>query len=180
MLARWYLLLGKFPVIFEYRPGPQHANADGMSRQCGQCQRPDCPVSAMDSPVPDAEPETEMVNQPFAASEMGESMDADLLPELSGETWVASALIEEFTAGSYVVLIAASRQDATLATVREWIHSESTPAWAECAGFFLRSCAVGAYKWAICPSTQMAGYGGVERRRWRDHNWWCPGVNDER
>ena len=38
-----------------------------MSRQCGQCQRPDCPV------------------------------DADLLPELSGETWVASALTEEFT-----------------------------------------------------------------------------------
>ena len=115
-------------------------NADGMSRQCGQCQRPDCPVSAMGSPFPDAEPETEMVDQPFAASEMGELMDADLLPELSGETWVASALIEEFTAvllpaGSNVDLIAASRQDVTLATVREWIQSESTPAWAECAGF---------------------------------------------
>ena len=27
-----------------YLPGSQHANADGMSRQCGQCQRPDCPV----------------------------------------------------------------------------------------------------------------------------------------
>ena len=94
MLARWYLLLGQFSVTFEYRPGAQHANADGMSRQCGQCQRPDCPVSAMDTPVPDAEPETEMVDQPFAVSEMGESMDADLLPELSGETWVASALME--------------------------------------------------------------------------------------
>ena len=71
---------------------------------------------------------------------MGESMDADLLPELSGETWVASVLIEEFTAdllpaGSNVDLIVASRQDATLATVREWIRSESTPAWAVCAGF---------------------------------------------
>ena len=44
MLARWYLLLGQFSVTFEYRPGAQHANADGMSRQCGQCQRPDCPV----------------------------------------------------------------------------------------------------------------------------------------
>ena len=69
-------------------------------------------------------------------------MDADLLPELSGETWVASALIEEFTvdlfqAGSNVDLIAASRQDATLATVQEWIQSESTPAWVECAGFSL-------------------------------------------
>ena len=85
MLARWYLLLVQFSVTFEYRPGAQHANADGMSRQCGQCQRPDCPVSAMDSPLPDAEPETEMVNQPLAASEMGESMDTDLLPELSGK-----------------------------------------------------------------------------------------------
>ena len=74
MLARWYLLLGQLSVTFEYRPGAQHTNTDGMSRQCGQCQRPDCPVSAMDSPVPDAEPD------------MGESMDADLLPELSGET----------------------------------------------------------------------------------------------
>ena len=49
-------------------------------------------------------------------------------------------LIEEFTedllpAGSNVDLIIASRQDAMLATVREWFQSESTPAWAECAGF---------------------------------------------
>ena len=75
MLASWYLLLGQFSVTFEYRPGAQHANADGMSRQCGQCQRPDC----SDSPVPDADAEMEMVDQPFAASEVGESMDADLL-----------------------------------------------------------------------------------------------------
>ena len=66
-------------------------------------------------------------------------MDADLLPELSGETWVASALIEEFTAdllpaGSNVDLIAESRHDDTLATVRGWIQSKSTPAWVECAG----------------------------------------------
>ena len=38
MLACWYLLLGQFSVTFEYRPGAQHANADGMSRQCDQCQ----------------------------------------------------------------------------------------------------------------------------------------------
>ena len=31
MLARWYLLLGQFSVTFEYRPGSQHVNADGMS-----------------------------------------------------------------------------------------------------------------------------------------------------
>ena len=33
----------------------------------------------MDSPVPDAEPEMELVDQPFAVSEMGESMDASAL-----------------------------------------------------------------------------------------------------
>ena len=119
---------------FEYHPGAQHANADGMSRQCGQCQRPDCPVSATetDSPVPDVEPEAGFVDQPFASSEMGESMDTDLLPELSGETWVASTLLEEFTAdllpaGANLDLIAASRQDATLATVWQWIQSDSVP-----------------------------------------------------
>ena len=138
MLARWYLLIGLFSVTFEYRPGSQHANADGMSRQCGQCQHPDCPVSAMDC-FPDTDPETDMVDQPFAASEIGESMDADLLPELSGETWVASALTEEFTAdllpaGSNVDIITESRQDDTLATVRGSIQSKSTLAWADCAG----------------------------------------------
>ena len=51
-----------------------------------------------------------MGDQLFAASEIGKSMDADLLPELSGETWVVSELIEEFTAdllsaGSNVGLI---------------------------------------------------------------------------
>ena len=53
---------------------------------------------------------------------------------------MASALIEELTAdlipaGSNVDLIAESRQDATLATVREWIQSGVTLAWAECAVF---------------------------------------------
>ena len=52
----------------------------------------------------------EMGDQLFATSEIGESMDAELLPELSGKTWVASELIEEFTAdllpaGSNVGLI---------------------------------------------------------------------------
>ena len=50
---------------------------------------------------------------------MGDSMDADLLPELSGETWVAATL---------------SRQDATLTTVREWVQSGVVPAWSDCSG----------------------------------------------
>ena len=36
-------------------------------------------------------------------------------------------------AGTNVDLIVASRQDGTLATVRQWIQLESTPIWAECA-----------------------------------------------
>ena len=66
MLARWYLLLGQFSVTFEYRPGSQHSNSDGMSRQCGQCRRPDCPVSAADR-----QPtliQSLLVDQPFASS----------------------------------------------------------------------------------------------------------------
>ena len=38
---------------------------------------------------------TALLDQPFASSEMGDSMDADLLPELSGETWVAATYMDE-------------------------------------------------------------------------------------
>ena len=111
MLARWYR--------FEYRPGAQHVNADGMSRQCGQCSRPDCPVSSSDVRVLDVDSTMVLLDQPFASSEMGDSMDADLLPELSGETWVAATLLEGLTAdlppaASNLDLIVASRKDATV------------------------------------------------------------------
>ena len=139
MLARWYLLLGQFSVTFEYRPGAQHANADRMSRHCGQCRRPDCPVSSSDSPVANLDASSVLLDQPFASSEIGDPMDADLLPELSEETWVASALLEELsadlpTAGSDIDLIVASHQDATLTTVREWVQFGMVPAWSDCAG----------------------------------------------
>ena len=130
------VLLGQFSVTFEYRPGSQHSNADGMSRQC---RRPDCPVSAADLPAADADTQSLLVDQPFASSEMGDSMDSDLLPELSGETWVASALLEELTvdlpmAGSDIDLVAASREDKTLQTVRSWVQSGNAPPWPACAG----------------------------------------------
>ena len=85
------------------------------------------------------ETQSVLMDQPFASSEMGDSMDADLLPELSGETWVASALLEELTAdlptvGSDIDLIAASRDDITLGTVRSWLQSGSVPPWSACAG----------------------------------------------
>ena len=53
MLARWYILLRQLSVSFEYRPGARHANVDGLSRQCGQCLRPDCPVSSPDVGAPE-------------------------------------------------------------------------------------------------------------------------------
>ena len=123
MLARWYMLLGQFSVTFEYRLGAQHANAEGMSRQCGQCMRPGCPVSSPDSRVMTAA----LLDQPFASSEMGDSMDADLLPELSGETWVAATYMDELKVdlpptGSDRDFVVASRQDETLATVLFWTN----------------------------------------------------------
>ena len=126
-------------VTFEYHPGAQHENADGMSRQCGQCSRPNCPVSSSDSRVMNVDSTTVLLDQPFPSSEMGDSMDADLLPELSRETWVAATLLEELTAdltpvASDLDLIEASRQDATLITIREWVQSGAPLAWSECLG----------------------------------------------
>ena len=63
------MLLGQFSVTFEYRPGAHHANADGLSRQCDQCLRPDCPVSSSEKNFGK--------DQRFASSAMGDSMDAD-------------------------------------------------------------------------------------------------------
>ena len=99
-----------------------------MSRQCGQCRRPDCPVSAADLPTVDADTQSLLVDQPFATSEMGDSMDADLLPELLGETWVASALLDELTgdlppAGVNNELVSATSEDRILQTVRSWVES---------------------------------------------------------
>ena len=79
------------------------------------------------------------MDQPLASSEMGDSMDSDLLPELSGETWVASALLEELTvdlptAGSDIDLVTASRKDKILQTVRSWVQSGNAPPWPACAG----------------------------------------------
>ena len=97
-----------------------------MSRQCGQCRRPDCPVSAAELPAVDADTRSLLV-------------DPDLLPELSGETWVASALLEELTvdlptSGSDIDLVTASRKDKILQTVRSWVQSGNAPPWPACAG----------------------------------------------
>ena len=79
-----------------------------------------------------------MLDQPFASSAMGDLMDAGLLPELSGETWVAATYLDEVTAdlppaASEPDLIAASRLDETLITIRSWVQSGSAPSWSDCA-----------------------------------------------
>ena len=48
-------------------------------------RRPDCPVSTADLLAVDADTWSVLIDQLFASSEMGDSMDSDLLPELSGE-----------------------------------------------------------------------------------------------
>ena len=119
MLARWYMLLGQFSVTYEYRPGAQHANADGLSRQCGQCLRPNCSVLSTDVTADETGSTSELADQPFAASAMGDSMD-----EVTG-------------AGSEPDLITSSREDKTLNVVQEWIRTCLPPSWLDCAGLSL-------------------------------------------
>ena len=111
-------------------------------------------------------PRRGLVDQPFASSEMGESMDADLIPELSGETWVATTLLERLTAdllpaGADLDLIVASRR------TRCWRRSVS--------GFslelfqcglsvqdFLRSCVDGVCKSVTYPWIRTGVHGDAE------------------
>ena len=67
--------------MVEHRPGAQHANADGLSRQCGLCLQPDCPVSSSEKNAGDSGSSSALLDQPFSSSAMGDSIDADLLPE---------------------------------------------------------------------------------------------------
>ena len=76
-------------------------------------------------------------------------MDADLLPEGSGETWVASALLDELTndlptPGVGDSLVSDTASDKILQTVRSWVDSGLAPPWRECA--FRRNFEVGDYK----------------------------------
>ena len=81
-----------------------------------------------------------LLDQSFASSAMGNSMDADLLPEQSGETWVAGTYLEEVTAdlepaGSEPDFITASQLDSTLITVHGWVQVGSAPSSRADPGF---------------------------------------------
>ena len=103
-------------------------------------------------------------------------MDADLLPELSGETWVAATYLEEVTADllpavSEPDLIIASRLDETLIMVRKWVQSGLAPSWSECLGY-LRSYSAGNYSSETCQSIRMVDCGAAGLLRRRLINWW--------
>ena len=69
-------------------------------------------------------------------------MDSDLLPELSGETWVAAIHLDEATgdllrSDSEPDLIKCSLKDKTLTIVREWVRAGMSPSLSDCSGLSL-------------------------------------------
>ena len=105
----------------------------------GQCLRPDCPVGPPDPAVVETSSTSAMTDQPFAELAMGDSMDTDLLPEMSGETLVATVHLNEVTGDltptdSDPDMIASSLADKTLTVVRDWLRASTPPTWSECAG----------------------------------------------
>ena len=96
-------------------------------------------MSSLEQDTGDADSSSALMDQPFASSAIGDSMDADLLHKLSGETWVAATYLEEVTADlppadAEPELIDASRMDKTLIMVRKWIQAGSASSWSECSG----------------------------------------------
>ena len=69
----------------------------------------------------DADTQLLLVDQPFASSEMGDSLLEELTVDLP-------------TAGSDIDLVAASHEDKILQTVRSWVQSGNAPPWPACAG----------------------------------------------
>ena len=66
-------------------------------------------------------------------------MDSDLLPELSGETWVAATHLDEATgdlhpSDSEPDFITSSLTDKTLTIAHEWVRAGAPPARSDCAG----------------------------------------------
>ena len=77
-----------------------------------------------------------MTDQPFTKTEMGNSMDTDLLLEMSSETRVATVHLDEATSDltppdSDPDLIASSLANKTLTVVRDWVRAGTPPTWSE-------------------------------------------------
>ena len=80
---------------------------------------------------------SDLVEQPFAASAMGDSMDTYVVG--SCETWVAAIHLDEATCDllppdSDPDLIASSHTDKTLTIVQDWVWASTPLAWSDCAG----------------------------------------------
>ena len=128
MLARWFSKLSQFSAKLEHRAGRRHGNADGLSRQCQQCKRNECPIQYMD----------ELDSQPFLSplQEFASSEDLDLIPYETGEDWVAAiqgssrqAQIEASLETSDIRIH--QNRDPTLTMVFQWCEKGSRPNW-EC------------------------------------------------
>ena len=162
-------MLGQFSVTFVCRPRAQHANGDGMSRQCGQRMRPGCPVSSPDSRVDDVDSTTALLDQPCASSEMGDSMDADLLPELSGETRVVVTYMDELKAD---LPSTGSGRDFVVASGCDLDHGMQVGPVRNLCGRsvwdYLRSCRSG-----ICRWTRRGDYGIAGPLRRYPLSWYC-------
>ena len=125
-----------------------------------------------------------LLDQPFASSAMGDSMDADLLPELSGETWVAATYLKEVTAdlepaGSEPDFITASRLDNTLITFVNGfrlVRHHLSRTVLDCH----RSCNPGSCNLEIYQLIRKIVSGAAEHHWRRHHSWWflsvCAGV----
>ena len=118
------------------------------SQGCGRFQAPsetESPVWTLERCQAETVWSDRLTPIPFTASAMGNSIDTDLLPELSGETWVATTHLDEATGdlplpNSEPDLIVSSPTDKTLTIVREWVRAGVPPAWSDCAGLFPELC----------------------------------------
>ena len=118
-----------------------------------------------------------MTDQPFAESVMGDSMDADLLPELSCETWVTAVHLDEATGdltppNFFPDLIASSFADKTLTVVRNWLRS-GTPRPGQNVPVCPRSSAHGDSSLVIHPWTLPVDFGIATHPRRLHFNSWC-------
>ena len=117
MLARWLAKLQQFHFDIVHRPGAQHWNADGLSRH-PQCERGTCAPATNNS---HSDPE-----QPYATSCIGSSLDSELIPLESGETYVAAVMIAQ--SENSKLITTAQKTDSEISIVREWLVTENFPA----------------------------------------------------
>ena len=123
---------------------------------------------------------SDMLDQPFASSEMGLFMDSDSLTEFSRETWVAATHLDEATgapSGSEPDLITASRIDSALLTVRNGSRPVRLHLGRTVLGYS-RNFVHGIYNLIIYQYIPMVVCGVAEHlQRWH-HSWWYQIVNE--